>query len=128
MKIKRVYEPPLPADGYRVLVDRLWPRGLSKERAAVNEWLRDIAPTGELRTWFGHELDRWVEFRLRYLRELRVEPAASVVSHLRTLAARQHVTLVYGAQDEVHNQAAVLQALLGASRGKRRAAASGTRS
>ena len=74
MQIKRVYEPPAPADRYRILVDRLWPRGLSKERAAVDEWLREVAPSAALRRWFGHEPARWAEFKRRYFQELRAEP------------------------------------------------------
>ena len=112
LKIKRVYEPADDADGHRILVDRLWPRGLTKERAAVDEWLRDVAPSTELRHWFGHEPDRWSEFKRRYHAELKKEPAATALSHLREVAAQKRVTLLYGAQDELHNNAVVLMELL----------------
>ncbi len=108
IQIKRVYEPPEPADGYRILVDRLWPRGLTKESAAVNEWLRDVAPSTELRRWFGHEPEKWAEFKRRYLHELHSEEAAAALTHIRELAAKQRVTLLYGAKDEEHNNAVVL--------------------
>ncbi|HEY0720868.1 MAG TPA: DUF488 domain-containing protein [Gammaproteobacteria bacterium] len=108
LQIKRVYEPAAPSDGYRVLVDRLWPRGLTKESAAVAEWLRDVAPSTELRRWFSHEPERWAEFKRRYLHELEGEAAVNALHHLREVAAQQHVTLLYGAKDEAHNNAVVL--------------------
>ena len=117
---------PLPADGYRTLVDRLWPRGLSKKRAAVDEWLREVTPSPALRRWFGHEPARWAEFKRRYFQELRAEPAATAVARLRTLGARQRVTLLYAARDEVHNNAVALREHLGPPRrGKRTAARAG---
>lgn len=112
IQIKRVYDPADRLDGYRILVDRLWPRGITKERAAVDEWLQDVAPSTELRRWFGHEPTRWAEFKLRYRSELKLEPAAAALSHLREVAARQQVTLLYGAKDETYNHAAVLRALI----------------
>ncbi len=112
IRIKRVYEAPEPTDGYRILVDRLWPRGLTRESAAVDEWIRDVAPSAELRRWFGHEPERWSEFRHRYLDELRHEPAAEAFGRLRETTAHRHVTLLYGAKDEAHNNAVVLQQLL----------------
>lgn len=115
--IKRVYDPADAADGYRILVDRLWPRGLTKERAAVDEWLRDVAPSTELRHWFGHDPERWAEFKRRYHAELKKEPAAEALGHLRDVARQQRVTLLYGAQDMEHNNAVVLVELLRAHHG-----------
>jgi uncharacterized protein YeaO (DUF488 family) len=112
IRIKRVYEDRAADDGHRILVDRLWPRGLSKERAAVDEWLRDVAPSAALRSWFGHDPARWAEFKRRYRLELKVEPASTALSHLRSLARRQRVTLLYGAKDEMHNQAVALAELI----------------
>ncbi len=108
IQIKRVYEPSEQGDGCRILVDRLWPRGLTKESAAVNEWLRDVAPSTELRRWFGHEPEKWAEFKRRYLHELHSEEATAALTRIRELAAKQRVTLLYGAKDEEHNNAVVL--------------------
>ena len=108
IKLKRAYEPHSDTDGFRILVDRLWPRGLSKEKLKIDLWLKDIAPSNELRKWFGHEPPKWDEFRKRYEDELLRKPEA--VSELRNaLAGRTEVTFVYGAKDEVHNQAVVLR-------------------
>ena len=104
--IKRIYEKPVRRDGYRVLVDRLWPRGVKKETAALAEWLRDIARNPELREWFGHKPERWVEFRERYLIELGSH--APLLNALRDRAAEQRVTLLYAARDKKMNHAAVL--------------------
>lgn len=109
VKIKRIYEEPDPADGKRVLVDRLWPRGISKERALVDWWLKEIAPSDELRRWFGHDPDRWEVFRLRYRSELEANRA--VVEELRSLAAKGPVTLLFAAKDEERNNAVVLRDL-----------------
>lgn len=111
LKIKRVYEDAQHNDGYRVLVDRLWPRGLTKEKAAVDLWLKEIAPSPELRKWFNHEPEKFPEFNKRYRAELKQNPA---VEELRALG-REHkkITLVYGAHDPEHNQAVVLQNYLG---------------
>jgi DNA-3-methyladenine glycosylase len=106
IKIKRVYDEPEAADGYRVLVDRLWPRGVSKERAHLDEWLKDIAPTAELRTWFGHKPERFTEFVARYKAELKNNPAARQLQAI--VAAHKTVTLLYGAHDPTMNQAVVL--------------------
>jgi uncharacterized protein YeaO (DUF488 family) len=106
--LKRAYEPSRASDGYRVLVERLWPRGLRKADAHVDEWLKDIAPSDELRRWFGHDPSRFSEFCERYKRELRVEPARTALSGLAKRARRETVTLVYSAHDEVHNNAVVL--------------------
>jgi uncharacterized protein YeaO (DUF488 family) len=110
VRLRRVYEPPSPEDGVRVLVDRLWPRGLSKAEASVDRWMKDIAPSAELRKWFGHDPERWPEFRRRYTAELRQQPAA--VDELRELSRRDTVTLVFGARDEQHNDAVVLRDVL----------------
>jgi uncharacterized protein YeaO (DUF488 family) len=107
---KRVYERPSPEDGVRVLVDRIWPRGVSKEKAAVDHWLKDVAPSTALRRWFGHDPERWAEFRRRYRAELARQP--ELIAELRRLARAGTVTLVFSARDVDHNQAAVLQELL----------------
>lgn len=111
--IKRIYEKPVRRDGYRVLVDRLWPRGVKKESAALDEWLRDIAPTAQLREWFAHQPERWSEFRSRYLIELGAR--APLLNALRERAAQQRVTLLYAARDKKMNHAVVLQEALRAA-------------
>lgn len=105
IRLKRVYLPPDAEDGKRVLVDRLWPRGLSKQEAAIDLWLKEVAPSAPLRKWFGHVPERFPEFRRRYREELAANPA---VPGLAAMAAREKVTLLYGAKDETHNQAVVL--------------------
>jgi uncharacterized protein YeaO (DUF488 family) len=110
LQIKRVYAPAVPDDGVRILVDRLWPRGLKKEQAAVDRWLRDLAPSTGLRRWFGHDPARWEEFRNRYAREL--EARAPLLDELRALAGRGRVTLLFGAHDDTHNNAAALRDVL----------------
>ena len=110
-RIKRVYEPAEASDGKRVLVDRLWPRGMSKERARVDEWLREVSPSPELRKWFEHDPAKWAEFKRRYAAEL--EGKGEVLGRLRAEAAKGTVTLLYGARDEEHNQAVALLGLLG---------------
>ena len=110
VKLKRAYEPPGPDDGARVLVDRLWPRGVRKDDAAVDVWLKELAPSAELRKWFGHDPARWQEFRERYAAEVRQHP--ELVGQLRDLARKGPVTLVYSARDEVHNDAVVLRSLV----------------
>lgn len=109
--IKRIYAPPSQEDGYRVLVDRLWPRGVSKEKAKADLWLKEIAPTNDLRHWFNHEEEKWPEFQKRYRDELRANPEAVREFKDKT---RGHgtVTLLYGAKDEQHNQAIVLKDFL----------------
>jgi len=111
--IKRVYEAAATSDGYRVLVDRLWPRGLTKEKADVDLWLKEAAPSTELRAWFGHQPERFAEFSRRYREELSQHP--EVLTQLSALESEHGlITLVYGAHDEEHNQAVVLaDALLG---------------
>jgi len=108
--IKRVYEPPSPRVGVRVLVDRLWPRGLSKSDAGVDRWMREVAPSTKLRRWFGHDPTRWREFRRRYRAELRGK--AELVEELRRIVRARRLTLVYSARDERHNQAVVLREVL----------------
>ena len=111
IRTKRIYDPVTREDGCRVLVDRIWPRGVSKQRAQISDWLQTLAPSTELRQWFGHDLEKWTEFIRRYRRELRQKP--SELSSLRALV-RTHrvVTLVYAARDENHNNAVVLRQLL----------------
>lgn len=107
VNIKRVYELPASKDGYRVLVDRLWPRGISKETAVINEWWKEYAPSTKLRKWFGHDPVKWKSFRQQYLAELRANREELVGAVNR--ANRDQITLVYGAKDEQHNQAVVLK-------------------
>jgi uncharacterized protein YeaO (DUF488 family) len=104
--VKRIYEPPAPDDGQRVLVDRIWPRGVNKQDATLTLWLKDIAPSDELRKWFGHEPGRWTEFQQRYRDELDGNEGA--VAQLRALLREAKVTLLYGAHDEAHNNAVAL--------------------
>jgi uncharacterized protein YeaO (DUF488 family) len=111
-RIKRAYEPPAPEDGLRVLVDRLWPRGLSKEAAAIDEWRKDVAPSSELRKWFGHDPKRWATFKARYREELRTPERSAGLEHLRALGREQSVTLLFAARDETHNHAAALLEVL----------------
>lgn len=106
IQIKRVYEKPLKEDGKRILVDRLWPRGLTKEKASIDLWLKEIAPSTELRKWFGHDPGKWNEFQKRYCQELKNNE--SEVSLLKEQLKHGKVTLVYGAKDEEHNEALVL--------------------
>jgi uncharacterized protein YeaO (DUF488 family) len=105
--LKRAYEDPKPKDGFRVLVDRLWPRGVSKDSAQIDLWLKEIAPSTELRKWFGHEVEKWAKFRERYFRELDANPDA--VEQLMEHVRKRKVTLVYGAKDEEHNDAVALK-------------------
>ncbi len=111
--VKRVYEAASRGDGVRVLVDRLWPRGLTKEKAAIKFWLRDLAPSDELRKWFHATPDAWRMFRKRYLKELVSPEASAAVDQLHQLAeGKRTVTLLYGSKNEVHNNAIVLKELL----------------
>jgi len=109
ISIKRSYDTPQKEDGFRVLIDRLWPRGLSKERAAIDLWAKNIAPSTELRKWFGHDPEKWVEFQRRYLAEIEANPALPEL--VKSIKGRR-VTLVYSAKDERHNDAVVLQKFL----------------
>jgi uncharacterized protein YeaO (DUF488 family) len=110
LQLKRAYEPPAAGDGVRVLVDRLWPRGVAKTAAAIDHWMKDLAPSTELRRWFGHDPERWQEFRERYKAELRDKDTQ--IEALRALARKHMVTLVFAARDEEHNDAVVLHDVL----------------
>jgi len=110
VRLKRIYLAPAPDDGVRILVERLWPRGLKKEAAAVDLWLKDVAPSPELRTWFGHDPARWEEFQRRYRRELAGKPG--LLQTLRQKIQEGPVTFVYAARDEAHNAALALQKFL----------------
>lgn len=111
VKLKRVYDPPGKTNGTRILVDRLWPRGLTKERAKIDLWLKEIAPSTELRKWFGHDPKKWTEFRRRYRTELKSHPEE--LELIKRKAREGTVTLLYGARDQEHNEAVVLQEILG---------------
>ena len=110
LSLKRVYEEPERSDGRRILVDRLWPRGLSKEKAAIDEWMKEIAPSTELRKWFGHDPAKWPEFQRRYREELRSHD--DLVQEIAKAARGGPVTLLFGARDEEHNDAVVLVAVV----------------
>jgi uncharacterized protein YeaO (DUF488 family) len=110
IQMKRVYQEASRKDGLRVLVDRLWPRGLTKARAAVDLWLKDVAPSTELRKWFGHDPAKWRQFQVRYRKELREKGDA--LELLKQKSKERKVTLVYGARDEEHNEALVLKKIL----------------
>lgn len=107
--LKRAYEPPAQSDGERILVDRLWPRGLAKVNAKIDHWLKDVAPSTELRQWFGHDPEKWPEFKKRYRAELRSNTA---LIELRALSRKGNITLVYAARDQSHNEAVVLKQIL----------------
>jgi uncharacterized protein YeaO (DUF488 family) len=107
--LKRAYELPATSDGTRVLVDRLWPRGLAKVKAKIDLWLKEVAPSTELRQWFGHDPEKWPEFQKRYRAELKGNPA---LSELKALSLQGDITLVYAAKDQLHNEAVVLQHIL----------------
>jgi uncharacterized protein YeaO (DUF488 family) len=110
VRLKRAYDEPAAADGTRVLVDRLWPRGVKKDTARIDLWAKELAPSTELRKWFGHDPARWTGFRRRYTAELRERE--SELADLRGLARRGPVTLVYAARDQEHNEAVILRDLL----------------
>ena len=110
IRLKRAYEKAEPMDGTRVLVDRLWPRGVKKEDARIDVWLKDIAPSDDLRKWFGHDPDKWDTFKKRYIGEL--EENEEAIKMLREILERGRVTLIYGAKDEQHNNAVVLKQYL----------------
>ena len=109
IQLKRIYDEKSLSDGQRILVDRLWPRGMSKASAGVDRWMKEIAPSAELRNWFGHKPERWEEFQKRYRAELRQNPA---LEELRAMAQQGMVTLLYAAKDQTHNHALVLQDML----------------
>jgi uncharacterized protein YeaO (DUF488 family) len=110
IRLKRAYELPAADDGIRILVDRLWPRGVKKADAGIRRWLKDIAPSTEIRRWFGHDAARWGEFRRRYRKELGRHPTE--IDELHRLARRSPITLVFAARDELHNEAIVLRDFL----------------
>lgn len=110
LTMKRAYEAPEDSDGTRILVDRLWPRGLSKEKAKIDLWLKEIAPSTELRKWFGHDPQKWEKFRERYLQELKSHGEQLAI--LRQQISQGPVTLIYAARDEAHNEAVILRDLL----------------
>jgi len=112
LRMKRAYEKKESSDGRRILIDRLWPRGVSKSEAEVDEWLKELSPSPELRKWFGHDPDKWPEFRRRYLKELSSSEKKSLLQDLAQEASRGNVTLVYGAKDTEHSHAKVLEELL----------------
>jgi uncharacterized protein YeaO (DUF488 family) len=109
VKLKRAYEPASRADGHRVLVERLWPRGIRKEALALDDWRKEVAPSGELRKWFSHDPERWSEFKLRYRRELKEPEASRQLRALADLAAARTLTLVFSSHDAEHNNAVVLK-------------------
>jgi uncharacterized protein YeaO (DUF488 family) len=115
--VKRIYDKPAPDDGLRILVDRLWPRGVSRRRAALDEWMAELAPSTALREWFGHEPSRWAEFQRRYRAELRSRGEA--IEALRRLATAKRVTLLYAARDPLHNNAEVLKKMIEGDGGRR---------
>ena len=110
LRLKRAYEPRTCGDGRRVLVDRLWPRGVSKERLAIDEWMKELAPSGELRRWFAHDPAKWLTFQRRYKREL--EAHDDLIDALAKRALEGRVTLIFSARDESHNDAVVLAAVV----------------
>jgi uncharacterized protein YeaO (DUF488 family) len=112
IRVKRIYESPEPADGHRLLVDRLWPRGISKESASLDAWMREVAPSSELRRWFGHDASRWREVKRRYGVELDIHQ--DLVAEILSLARERPVTLIYSARDSNHNQAVALEEYLSA--------------
>jgi uncharacterized protein YeaO (DUF488 family) len=110
IKLKRAYRPPSPRDGTRILIDRLWPRGVKKSDAAIDRWIKNIAPSTALRKWFGHDPARWQEFRRRYAAE--IHDNAGPLAELRAAARKGPITLVFAARDEIHNDAVVLRDVL----------------
>jgi uncharacterized protein YeaO (DUF488 family) len=110
VKIKRIYDPVSKDDGRRILIDRLWPRGIKKEEAEIDEWLKEIAPSDELRRWFGHDPSKWQEFRKRYMKELKEK--TDILERLRKEANKGRLTLLFTARDKEHCNAVVLQEVL----------------
>lgn len=111
VKIKRVYEPASDEDGKRILIDRLWPRGMKKEEAKIDEWLKEIAPSNELRKWFAHDPEKWQEFRKRYRQELKDK--AEIIKRLRKEAQKETITFLFSAHDTEHNNAVALKEVIG---------------
>ena len=118
IRVKRIYDPPVKTDDMRVLVDRVWPRGLAKEKAQIDLWLKDVAPSPALRKWFAHDPAKWLEFKSRYFRELDSNPAA--VEDLAAEAKRRRVTLLFGAREERYNNAAALKEYIETAAGRNR--------
>jgi uncharacterized protein YeaO (DUF488 family) len=112
VRVRRIYDQPATDDGIRVLVDRIWPRGIRKEAAAIDEWAKDVAPSTELRKWYGHVPEKFAQFEARYREELATEAGRTALDHLRTLAERDALTLVTATKDVDHSQATVLAGLL----------------
>lgn len=112
IKLKRAYDPPSPDDGVRILVDRIWPRGVKKDDLALDRWEKELAPSSDLRGWFGHDPARWDEFQARYRQELTAPPLQPALDRIAEQARQDTVTLVYGARDTEHNQAVALKAYL----------------
>lgn len=110
LRLKRAYEPKAASDGQRILIDRLWPRGLSRRKVAIDDWMKELAPSADLRRWFAHDPRKWVEFQKRYKLELRTQ--ADLLDKIAKRALRGRVTLVYAARDEAHNDAVVLSAVI----------------
>ena len=113
LRVKRVYEEPETSDGERILVDRIWPRGISKDKARLSDWRKDLAPSNELRKWFGHEPDRWEEFKARYRAELEEAGKTGDLRDIAQRAREENVTLLFGAKDAKHNNARALEAFVG---------------
>lgn len=112
VKVKRIYDPPSPEDGKRILIDRLWPRGIKKEEARMDEWLKDIAPSSELRKWFSHDPEKWEGFRERYRKELKDK--SDLIGKIRGESKKGTVTLLFSAKDKEHNNAVVLKEVIDA--------------
>lgn len=112
VKTKRIYQPPDPGDGARYLVDALWPRGVSKEEASLTDWLKELAPSSRLRSWFGHDPRKWGKFRQRYRAELRAAPKEEILDRLAARAGSENVTLLFAARDEEHNNAEALKGFI----------------
>ncbi|PKN67551.1 MAG: DUF488 domain-containing protein [Deltaproteobacteria bacterium HGW-Deltaproteobacteria-15] len=112
LKIKRAYEKKESTDGRRILIDRLWPRGLTKAEAEIDEWIKELSPSSQLRKWYGHDPEKWAEFKKRYVRELSSADKKDLLDDLAQEASHRNVTLVYGARDTEHSDARVLEGLL----------------
>ena len=110
IKVNRIYDPVSPDDGKRILVDRLWPRGIKKDEAEINEWLKDIAPSDGLRKWFSHDPNKWQEFKNRYIKELKNN--SELIERLKAVAKKEKVTLLFSAKDVEHNNAVVLKEVI----------------
>ncbi len=120
IKLKRIYDKVEQSDGVRILVDRLWPRGLSKDQAAIDEWMRDIAPSNSLRAWFGHKPERWLDFQRKYRKELSLQDKKKMLENLIRISTIATVTFLYAAKDTDRNNAVVLAGLLKRIRGLRK--------